>query len=554
MATSPLDPSKINLYGAEPADTQEYQDALKASVDALSQRYANPNWFNVAAGFLKPQLGGFAASLGSANQAMGENLEKQRESQLPLAQMRAQLAASKIAMGQKSTAAKEFSDWQASGKPMDEKTYARLTGLSPDSSTSIAAKAAYEGERTGQTLRTAQQDLLMKQQAQETDLLAKQRAAGTITQDQYNTGLADLRSRLPERPPVVPQGTTGNAQEPRLNAPPLVGTTGAPAYTPTGAPASYAKESDLHGLADVKNIPFDAAKEIADTKAQLPSLRAKDRVNALGYVKDLEAGISGRPAATQAAANDFADFKIKPSITIKHPQAVTEGEKAQNAAAIKAATNLESNMEKQFQNLQAVNDPVAYDAADSANRFVLKELDTKPKMAAATTNMLRKAGPAAAMLQKGAGISFGPYGAHINLDVLSGLKAGLKTPEQDYQDAVINAIARSVYYDMKSRGIDPEKEGAEKFGQRLLQETNMEQGPSAIRHAIKTNSIRLEQNRDLFSAYNELMPGAIDQGSISPLHDINTQHPRIKILKGLFKKRFEQEDNAYSEGIKRKTP
>jgi hypothetical protein len=74
------DPSKINQYGAEPTDIQEYQQSLKDSISALEQRYANPNWFNVAAGFFKPQLGGFGASLGSAAQALGENVEKQRES------------------------------------------------------------------------------------------------------------------------------------------------------------------------------------------------------------------------------------------------------------------------------------------------------------------------------------------------------------------------------------------------------------------------------------------------------------------------------------------
>ena len=62
MATGLPDP-KINFYGAEPSDTQAYQDALATSITALEQRYANPNWFNVAAGFFKPQLGGFGASL-----------------------------------------------------------------------------------------------------------------------------------------------------------------------------------------------------------------------------------------------------------------------------------------------------------------------------------------------------------------------------------------------------------------------------------------------------------------------------------------------------------
>jgi len=63
------DPSKINQYGANPADLQEYQDSLQAQIKSLEDRYSNPNWFKVAAGFLKPQLGGFGASLGVACRA-----------------------------------------------------------------------------------------------------------------------------------------------------------------------------------------------------------------------------------------------------------------------------------------------------------------------------------------------------------------------------------------------------------------------------------------------------------------------------------------------------
>ena len=99
------DPSKINPYGADPSDVQEYQNALQDSIKALEDRYAQPNWFKVAAGFAKPQLGGFVASLGSAAGAMGDWQEQQRAAELPISQMRANLAQTKILMGQKQKAA-----------------------------------------------------------------------------------------------------------------------------------------------------------------------------------------------------------------------------------------------------------------------------------------------------------------------------------------------------------------------------------------------------------------------------------------------------------------
>jgi hypothetical protein len=174
--TPGLDPSNINYYGADPADTKAYQDALQASVDALEQRYANPNWFNVAAGFFKPQLGGFAASLGSASQALGENIEKQRESALPLAQMRAQLAASKIAMGQRSSVA----DMMAKRKPGDPLTpefVAEITARAPGSSVAMALKDQL----------ATQQAQTQNKNAEQTALVARVRAgvaAGELSLDE----------------------------------------------------------------------------------------------------------------------------------------------------------------------------------------------------------------------------------------------------------------------------------------------------------------------------------------------------------------------------------
>lgn len=99
------DISKANFYNADEGDMANLQKAQEDALAALQQRYAQPNWFNVAAGFLKPQLGGFTASLGSASQAMGENLENQRASELTAAQMRSQIALTKMAVAQKQKAA-----------------------------------------------------------------------------------------------------------------------------------------------------------------------------------------------------------------------------------------------------------------------------------------------------------------------------------------------------------------------------------------------------------------------------------------------------------------
>ena len=85
----------------------------------------------VAAGFLKPQLGGFFASLGSANQALGEQVELQRAVAPTVAQMRAEIAKGNIALGQGKKAAGIAAKAGEEGRiptPQEAAEIASLTG------------------------------------------------------------------------------------------------------------------------------------------------------------------------------------------------------------------------------------------------------------------------------------------------------------------------------------------------------------------------------------------------------------------------------------------
>jgi len=81
--------------GEDPDITKQRQKTLEANEDyasALEQRFRNPNWMKVSAAFLKPQLGGFGASLGSAFDVLGEQQEQQKAVAPTIAQIRAQNA------------------------------------------------------------------------------------------------------------------------------------------------------------------------------------------------------------------------------------------------------------------------------------------------------------------------------------------------------------------------------------------------------------------------------------------------------------------------------
>jgi len=132
MATSPLSGISTDItagieaqrqmptYGKSAEQMQADVDAADHATQALEQRYANPNWFNVAAGFLKPQLGGFGASLGSASQALGDWQEKQRANELPTYVARAQVGLMKAQRENKLKAQDLFDKFVSEGSPVSK--------------------------------------------------------------------------------------------------------------------------------------------------------------------------------------------------------------------------------------------------------------------------------------------------------------------------------------------------------------------------------------------------------------------------------------------------
>lgn len=144
--------SKMNLAGVGDNEniSGAYAEALKARkdlADSLEQRYAQPNLFKIAAGFLKPQLGGFSASLGSASEAMGENVEQQRAIQPTIAQMRAEIAAQEVPLNQQYEQQRLFKEY-VQNKEHDTQKLAKIKNLAPESSVAKAIDSQIQAEST----------------------------------------------------------------------------------------------------------------------------------------------------------------------------------------------------------------------------------------------------------------------------------------------------------------------------------------------------------------------------------------------------------------------
>jgi len=95
--TGALPPAAPFMIGGDDRAKSEYFDAIQKTLTALEARtQQGPNLFQVGAAFLDPgRTGNFGEALGRASGVVGQYQDKQRESELPIAQMRAQLAGQK---------------------------------------------------------------------------------------------------------------------------------------------------------------------------------------------------------------------------------------------------------------------------------------------------------------------------------------------------------------------------------------------------------------------------------------------------------------------------
>ena len=485
--------AKINPAELPEDKLEKYQGILQEGVDALEKRYAEPNWFKVAAGFAKPQLGGFTASLGSAAEAMGEQTEQKRAQTLPIAKMKAEIEQANILMGQRKLQNTIFQEWKKANKPMDEATATRIISLDPNSEVASAVKEARTQQNTLMSNRTAQNQMLIQQQQQDMLLLDAQRKSGQISAEEYNRRLAGIVARQSQRPPVYPEDTQGTAAD-RLN------------------------QSGAKPVTDNVPQPVEVKPE--------PAPKPVEKV----------------------------EFKYKPSYVLPHKHAVTADEIAANAKVLATAESTNAEPERQFKALQQINDPQNFALAQASNEAVKEAIASDPKTFVKVTNLIRQSGGLSSMLEKGLYVNVMGQGVNIGIPISAGLDANLTPDEQAYRDTLINNLATSAYYGLLARGIDPSKAGEGKFEKLLLQEMHIDKSPKAIRHQIDLNSEQLKHAKRIHDIVSSALPDAIQSGSLSPHHDVYKQNKDIKIENGVYDAILKDRNAKYHRNLKGQNP
>jgi len=179
-ASSPLtDINRLNqlAYGSEgnrALDT--INTSLEEQIKSLEDRYAQPNWFKVAAGFAKPQLGGFMSSLGSASEALGENVEQQRAMGIPIAKMRTEMAVNSAILSKNKDVSDEIQAWykdpKNAGKLIPDTLAADWRARAPDSPAvkSMDAQIVLQQKERDQALKNIEAARILEKKPAQKDL------------------------------------------------------------------------------------------------------------------------------------------------------------------------------------------------------------------------------------------------------------------------------------------------------------------------------------------------------------------------------------------------
>ena len=346
------------LFRSPEESLKSLRDALQQSVTSLEQRYAQPNWFNVAAGFLKPQLGGFAASLGSASQALGENIEQQKAVQLPLAQMRAQLAQADIMMGQNKKVADMEADRIAKGRPVTPEYVREVTALAP-----------------GSTVASALSNELKTQQEQQNLLLNR------------------IQIKTAKGLPLTPE------ERQWLQLKPIEGTP-----KPGGEEAVPGVKFQISGTPQEKVQKLQAALLAATDPNEMVSI-AKE----LAKIKQEP---TTAPTAEPKTATAFYPH------TFKMPQIEGLGDQERqalvNAFAANAAGQEKANQDKLVK-ISAL--AVGPDYTSTKNNYdtAISMIENNPQLAQQVFNIIRSNGQVAAALNAGFGVHAGSFNANVSL-------------------------------------------------------------------------------------------------------------------------------------------
>jgi hypothetical protein len=502
---SAIDYSKLPLYGATQEQLESLRDAQQQAISALEARYAQPNLFKVAAGFLKPQLGGFGASLGSASEALAENIEQQRAQALPIAQMRAQLAQSNLLLSSATSINEEIKQWMA-----------EHPGQTPPASKIMEWRAKAPQNPTVQSL-AEQQKLTMDQQAQALQTAKSLYDAGQLTKEEYARRVRSIEQAQ------APSGTSISA------APPVT----VPEPKPEQKPSKTERPTSKDGV-----LQFYAKNEDEAKKMYQEGLNKLEKGN-IPFAINIE-------EAAQEKPKYYSSMFSKPDIGGLEKPIADEVMK-------RYAENTAAEEKKYIDQLnQWGNYVVGPQHENLRNQFdtAVSLIENNPQLAKKVFNLLRGEGALKNQIlsafNEGIGVNIGSTGANINLPVKTFIAAGLGEKEQMYADRLVNAMLNIGNAKLALQGISPKSGQEQAYFQNLLTKANLDQNPATALNILHNDLISFNNTTDLFNqVQKEKLDRKVDPNSMTPNADIFASSPEIKRIQDEARQSYEKRRKQY---------
>jgi len=377
-------------------------ESIETGMKSLQERYAQPNWFKVSAGFLKPQLGGFGASLGSAFEALGENQEQQRALEVPLFKMRTELATNAALMGRNKTVNEKIATYKREHNELPPpQLLAEWQAQASEASGTKAMTNMATSSQQQQTLAAQQNQIAIQKLSEERQMLEAARANSLVTPEEYKERLRGLMIRASTL--NSPTDTVTNANY--LPTPAKVPIGGNVNPADTGKPISSATEVMPAGVLSNAKIPTDVPDALKNLKpSPMTSL--------------------GKPVPQEAQPYQYVSQALKPS---GQPDAYY---KTLSENRVKDASTHEDRTNAILQSYYPAVDPIVVNNYKQAIKDLNEMQKNKDEKAAfvAIHDLLRKNGALAAAAQEGLAVHFGNFNANLALPVKAYEAA--KVPEQ----------------------------------------------------------------------------------------------------------------------------
>ena len=601
-----VDPTKINPYGASDEQLQRYRDSLDEGITALQKRYESPNWFKVAAGFAKPQLGGFLASVGSAADALGENVEQERAQQLPIAQMKAQLSQADILMSQNKKVAALVSERRAKGLPITPEFVSEIVNTAPDSATAKALQAELQTQQK-------QQEITSQVQGNALKAIEAARLAGIEIDPKLYTqaGLkppgmvSDDNQSGNATPSAVPRETLPNAVNvpgvnnpsantvPDVNAPPKQPNI---QNLPNGARVNedQMKLSQL-GIPVISGIRTqeeqDALKDHQDakgnwfTKQGLPVANSASKhlsgqaidvdssqltdehrgmLKALGYKQTMPQQDPNHWELTNAPAQNTAP--AKPA----EKQVIASGDYKFNplytpaeASRLRASSDEELNKQAngRFGSLEAVANPKTYHENQNAIDSMIATITSNPKMANKVTNPLAQQGGLLGGVlnaaDAGMGFSVSGIAGNIHVPVTQGIIGSYDKDSRTYYDTLNTQAARVAQIQQSMNNVNPSSIRAGEIELYKNASVNPKtQFPNVMLYNLQYSRLNNDMLHEMYDRANKIRTNRDPEFALHPhsrtqMLDIMTS-PAMADIADRYSSKFQKLDSEFLNSIQPK--